>query len=98
MKLACRSMRRLRPSNRSFLLEFSPCGWGTEPPTSVLTRLFSSQLQSGEANGTRRPALLGTDVRRLHTVAVDCAIVQCHFHCSSPVAAKIGFYRCYNLI
>ncbi len=69
-------------------------------PTSVLARPFSG-FHSGnreETNGTRRPALLGTDVRRRHVVALDGSAAHRGLHCACAFAGKIRPHRCYNLI
>src|SRR6266446_3414983 len=55
-------------------------------------------LKAEKQYGTRRPALLGLDVRRRHAVAVDRAATHGHLRCPRAFASKIRTQRCYNLI
>ena len=78
-----------------------------EPPISVLARLFPDSLKvkrlwrilwRNKNNGTRRPPLLGIDVRRRNAVALDRAAPHCGLCFAGALFQKIRIYRCYNLI
>src|SRR5260221_9879752 len=72
----------------------SPIRVRMEFAASVLTRLFKME----EPYGTRRPALLGIDVRRGHAVALDRTAAYRHLRCPRTRAQKLRTHRCYNLI